>query len=419
MVRKVLVQPQKQMQIPSHSAGGVLKRTCDKCRKKKPLLQGSAIRSYPLSVPPIVHEVLREPGRPLDDAARAFFEPRFRHDFSRVPVTSDRVPDDMRMSGPNDNFELEAGRVADAIMRSADCSEKSRLGQGFGAVRVHTDEKAAKSARMVDAMAYSAGQHIVFGPGQYSPHTSAGRHLLAHELAHVMQTSGQEERIHGMVFRLVSGRSRCLGGVNDAPSNSTEEMEAIDARAGEIAQTVSDQTGMRPPDAETLQAYEDHFGLPVEVRGGFLNRLTGTVRSTQEAAINEELGILSRRFALVAGLLGQPIQYVCAGDPASVARAGVPDCNSFAWSWRGRGQVVLCPRFWTEAVDNDQRAAVLLHEQFHIIWGPDNPGQTGEIGDATLRGSGGAFVNAHCYNEFAAQLMGTTSPRVRCPPRGS
>ncbi|MGB9176022.1 MAG: DUF4157 domain-containing protein [Methanoregula sp.] len=419
MVRKVLVQPQKQMQIPSHSAGGVLRRTCDKCRKKKPLLQRSAIISYPLSVPPIVHEVLREPGLPLDAGTRAFFEPRFGLDFSRVPVTSDRVPDGLRTSGPDDSLELEAGRVANAIMRSADCSEKSGLSQDLGAVRIHTDEKAAESARIVDALAYSAGRHIAFGRGQYSPQTSAGKYLLAHELTHVMQAGGLEESTSDTVFRLVSGRSSCPEGVNDAPANSTEELEAIDARAGEMAQTVSEQTGVRPPDTETLQAYEDHFGLPVEVRGGFLNRLTGTVRSTQEAAINEELGILSRRFALVAGLLGQPIQYLCAGDPASVARAGVPDCESFAWSRRGHGQVILCPRFWNDAADNDQRAAVLLHEQFHIIWGPDNPGQTGEIADATLRGSGGAFVNAHCYNEFAAQLMGTTSPRVRCPPRGS
>lgn len=405
----------KQTQRPLTSIGGVLQRKCDKSRKKKPLLQRMADGPSPETVPPIMHEVLRSPGQPLDAVTRAFMEPRFGRNFSRVPVRSDRVPDDLKISAPNDSLEHEAGRAAEAIMQSTAGSERSAPSQDLRSVRVYADDKAAKSAKMVDALAYSTGSHIVFGPGQYAPHTSGGRRLLAHELAHVMQSSESANGRAHSIFRLVSGRSRCPGGVNDAPTNSTDELEAIDARAGEMAQSVSDQIGVRPPDAQVLQAYEDHFGLPAQVRGGFLNRLTGTVRATQEAATNEELGILSRRFAMVARILGQPIQYICAGDAASVARAGVPDCNAFAWSGRSRGQVVLCPPFWNDSADNEQRAVVLLHEQFHIIWGRTNPRETGQIADATLRGSGGAFVNAHCYNEFAAQLMGTASPAVRCP----
>lgn len=404
--------------LPISSSNVNLQRKCNKCRKKKPTLQRAAVGSTPETAPPVVHEVLRSPGEPLDAATRAFMEPRFGHNFSKMPVKPDHVPEDLRISAPDNSLELEAGRAADEIMRSAAGNEKSRLRHDFGAVRVHTDDKAAKSAHMINALAYSAGPHIVFGPGQYAPHTSAGRHLLAHELTHVMQTSRSAEVHPRAVFRLVSGRSSCPGGVNDAPESSIEELRAIDARAGEIAQAVTDQIGASPPDADTLQAYEDHFGLPAEVRGGFLNRLTGTVRATREAAVNEELRILSRRFALVARLFSQPIQYLCAGDPASVARVQVPNCDAFAWSGRGLGQIVLCPPFWNDAADNDQRAVVLLHEQFHIIWGRTNPRETGQIGDTTFRGSGGAFVNAHCYNEFAAQLTGTTSPGNRCPPQG-
>ena len=88
-------------------------------------------------VPPIVHEVLRSPGRPLDAATRAFMEPRFGYDFSRV--------------------------------------------------RVHTNARAAESAGAVDASAYAVGNHLVFDAGRYSPRTSAGQKLLAHELAHVIQ----------------------------------------------------------------------------------------------------------------------------------------------------------------------------------------------------------------------------------------
>jgi outer membrane protein OmpA-like peptidoglycan-associated protein len=63
----------------------------------------------------------------------------------------------------------------------------AHLGHDFGAVRVHTDVKAAESARAVDARAYTVGPHIVFGQEQYRPGTRTGDRLLAHELAHVVQ----------------------------------------------------------------------------------------------------------------------------------------------------------------------------------------------------------------------------------------
>jgi len=90
-------------------------------------------------LPVIVRETLRASGQPLDPATRAFMEPRFGHE--------------------------------------------------FGGVRVHRDAKAAESAKAVKARAYTAGQHVVMGAGQPSPETIAGRHLLAHELAHVVQQS--------------------------------------------------------------------------------------------------------------------------------------------------------------------------------------------------------------------------------------
>jgi hypothetical protein len=89
------------------------------------------------TVPPIVYEVLRSPGQPLDPATRAFFEPRFGHDFSKV--------------------------------------------------RVHADTKAAESARAVNATAYTVGQDIAFESQHYAPNTTSGKRLLAHELAHVIQ----------------------------------------------------------------------------------------------------------------------------------------------------------------------------------------------------------------------------------------
>lgn len=120
-----------------NSGGG----ECASCRKK----QEGALQRFPLhepatgNAPPVVHEVLGSPGQGLDAGTRALMEPHFGHDFSNV--------------------------------------------------RIHTDDKAAASARAVNAQAYTVGRDIVFGAGSYAPGQSGGRQLLAHELTHVMQQS--------------------------------------------------------------------------------------------------------------------------------------------------------------------------------------------------------------------------------------
>lgn len=81
-----------------------------------------------------------------------------------------------------------AGRPLDAPLRHE--MERS-FGHDFSRVRVHTDDAAAQSAQAVQAHAYTAGTHIVFGARQFAPATRAGRHLLAHELTHVLQQAVQ------------------------------------------------------------------------------------------------------------------------------------------------------------------------------------------------------------------------------------
>jgi hypothetical protein len=66
---------------------------------------------------------------------------------------------------------------------------EARFGRDFSGVRVHADGPAAGSARAVNALAYTAGQNIVFGEAQYNPGIDGGRRLLAHELTHVIQQS--------------------------------------------------------------------------------------------------------------------------------------------------------------------------------------------------------------------------------------
>lgn len=73
---------------------------------------------------------------------------------------------------------------------------ESRFGYDFSDVRIHSDEKASESANAIKALAYTVGNDIVFGKGQYQPKTSEGRRLLAHELTHVIQRNGQQRQHH-------------------------------------------------------------------------------------------------------------------------------------------------------------------------------------------------------------------------------
>jgi hypothetical protein len=100
----------------------------------------------------LVRPAVSAPGRPLDAQTRAFMEPRFGHDFSQV--------------------------------------------------RVHTDSEASRSARAINASAYTLGQNIVFGSGEYAPTTSQGQRLLAHELTHVVQQSSGPSLAPAMAERV-------------------------------------------------------------------------------------------------------------------------------------------------------------------------------------------------------------------------
>lgn len=69
---------------------------------------------------------------------------------------------------------------------------RQRFGHDFSRVRVHTDAAAARSARDVNANAYTVRHNIAFGAGQFAPGTYEGRRLIAHELTHVVQQSGSD-----------------------------------------------------------------------------------------------------------------------------------------------------------------------------------------------------------------------------------
>jgi Domain of unknown function (DUF4157) len=129
-------------------------------------LQGGGV------APPAVHEVLSSGGGPLDPSTRAFFEARFGQDFSQV--------------------------------------------------RIHTGQQAAASARSVGARAFTVGNNIVFGSGEYSPGNSSGQRLVAHELAHVVQ---QQQTSLPPLRRTCKAAGACAAPIPGDPGRFGEKTE--------------------------------------------------------------------------------------------------------------------------------------------------------------------------------------------------
>jgi nucleoid-associated protein YgaU len=79
---------------------------------------------------------------------------------------------------------------------------EQRFGHDFSRVRVHTNGDAERSAREVNANAYTVGKNIVFRAGQYSPGSNEGRRLIAHELTHVVQQDYGTPQTESSIFRV-------------------------------------------------------------------------------------------------------------------------------------------------------------------------------------------------------------------------
>ncbi len=117
-------------------AGGT---TCPKCEEEGKIRRKEKPGNLPQATTAIHSQIaaLRGGGQSLPPSARAFFEPRFGVDFSGV--------------------------------------------------RVHTGSQAAETAKFINARAFTVGNNIAFGGGQFAPGSHEGRRLMAHELTHVIQ----------------------------------------------------------------------------------------------------------------------------------------------------------------------------------------------------------------------------------------
>lgn len=79
-----------------------------------------------------------------------------------------------------------------------------RFRADFGAVRIHTDDKAARLSTRLSARAFTYGKHIFFGKGQFRPNERDGAELIAHELTHTIQQGHAVQRSPQVSIRVAS-----------------------------------------------------------------------------------------------------------------------------------------------------------------------------------------------------------------------
>ena len=275
------------MSTPLTSADEAIQRKCDACKEEEPSGKIRAKRSGAsefsgAEAPAAVSEVLNSPGAPLDASARAFFEPRFVRDFSRV--------------------------------------------------RIHADNRAARSARGIGARAYAVGHHIAFAEGQYAPGSDLGRHLLAHELTHTIQQGASRIR-------------RCDGAMQQedeaAADNGGETPRFEEEAAGAAEQVVQRSVAWNGATVhETVNPANTPFGGSDPISWHLLNGTKLETEASADGAIK------------VPSITSFPLPST---DPTAiwaVKVAGVPAQEGSA------DETVLAPGPWTRVVTKAQAGAV-------------------------------------------------------------
>lgn len=255
-----------------------------------------------------------------------------------------------------------------------------RIGADFSNVRVHNDTRAARAAQSVNARAFTLGHDVVFGAGEYSPETSSGRKLLAHELTHVVQQSGgfnvrekaltpltlpeSRTKFHQGQF-LLQRQSLSPGQyINCSPARQQMIEGHLDHARSWLSPTLAilnsiSNSQVSEPDLRiVLTAYLISFD------GDFLRRGRPLGQQKQREIIRN-LNIIRDNLVLVQIGLNRSVNYRC-----------VPNCrrNDLAYVYENRDEesglvfptdtVNVCTS-WFRCQNYYKRVSTLIHEMAH------------------------------------------------------
>jgi hypothetical protein len=179
---------------------------------------------------------------------------------------------------------------------------EAHFGHDFSQVRVHSDAPAARSAQALGAKAYTYGRELVFAPGAYDPQSTAGKRLLAHELAHIVQQAqgragsyaaqeaeaeGQARQFAGEAHSSGQPASRPAGEAPlSAPAQPRLQCYAVPGSlaCGELVDWLNSNSPYAPEWAETACNYSFNGGVRTSSTpnpgGGVTVRARGSSQAT-------------------------------------------------------------------------------------------------------------------------------------------
>lgn len=352
--------------------------------------------------------VLSEPGDPLERAADAMAD--------RVMRSAQAAPDAAAGHGMTAAAGGElvpgSGHRLDAVTRAW---MEPRFGASFGSVRIHDGSEAARYASAFAARAYTFREHVVFGAGQYRPGSDAGRRLIAHELAHVLQW--RQGRSSEAVARTVDpDKLSCPANKAGAGADPAADLAALDGRAqgfaqsmamlGAAASVLDPATGTHVFDV----SYRTRMGTPAKVGKKFRDRFSSRLFGTEKEAAQKEAGVISSRFGRVLAFLADSITYKCRANGVAYTLGGCPgrcrtDELAQACVPTDKRTIGICPAFWDLDSDNE-RAGTLVHEAAHARLDFSGHGH----GSRAQRGR-----NPACYESMVADVFGFPGDD-KCPP---
>jgi len=230
------------------------KSTCPECPEKEEPIQAKQGNNLAPAVTSTIESgvhSLKGGGQPLPETTRSYFEPRFGTDFSQV--------------------------------------------------RVHTDSQAAETAQSINSKAFTTGKHVVFGTGQYSPVTSVGKKLLAHELTHLVQQTTWEKPI----IQRQEGAERTVPRRTAAVAR-TDAAAALDIAINRVSEAINNIHNAEPIPEDVRCAFERFFpGESLEFLPLLLRRIEaarGIVETVRIEYVTSVVSVAVNRYGFVINL---------------------------------------------------------------------------------------------------------------------
>lgn len=228
---------------------------------------------------------------------------------------------------------------------------ENSFGSDFSDVRIHTGDYAAQMSNELNAQAFTVGSDIYFNSGKYAPGASDGKHLLAHELTHVVQQSGSIERKIQRQEKPKDDYKACTttqkGLIDTALANARKKVEAA-TRVTAVSWGNPDKISPR-----VKQLFMDHFH---------------TVKRS-------DLRDILSKYVSLGQSLAKGIEIQC----ENTCDKG-PDMNTCGYAYNnqlfgGHGAVHIC--FDPAGCDftlklSDQQIKLLIHEAAHRYTGVDD-----------------------------------------------